>query len=204
MGSDTLTCEAGSAVNRWMILSCSLYSKSLDLMASGDRTRGWRRGGALPWYAWSQTSGKETGRKSPLGCHSEGAHPEILSKMKKRVPWSFVRPCRCGWNCWRKAFAHDQARERQEHLDMQSWAAAARLRGIAPYSASTESEIAVSSGAAGSSWPGDTSNAAAAAAVEPVGEARPSLGSAAQYHDRIRSRRVFWCSGVFLARSRRH
>ena len=62
---------------------------------------------------------------------------EIQSKMQKGSPWRFVPPCRYGWNCWRPgcAFAHDQARERQEHArDLaEFWAAAARPRGIAPY-----------------------------------------------------------------------
>ena len=64
-----------------------------------------------------------------------------------------VPPCRYGWNCWRPgcAFAHDRARERQEHVRVlaEFWAAAAatavgelagevRPRGIAQYSGAVQ------------------------------------------------------------------
>ena len=49
----------------------------------------------------------------PVRCFSVGGDSE---QDVKRLPWIFVPPCRYGWSCWRPgfAFAHNQARERQE------------------------------------------------------------------------------------------
>ena len=87
-------------------------------------------------------------------------------------------PCRYEWNCWRPgcAFAHDQARERHEHVrDLaEFWAKAARPLGIAKHSTTTESEIALSSGVAGSSGPReeDTTSASNTTVAKAVGNDR--------------------------------
>ena len=100
------------------------------------------------------------------------------ARCKTRLPRRFVPPCRYG--CWRPgcAFAHDQARERQEHVrDLaEYWAEASRHLGIAKQSATTRPELAKSSSGAGPSWSraNGTNRAAATAAVKCAGETRPS------------------------------
>ena len=162
-----------------MELSLRPCSPLTDRTLSHSLLRSSRRGTVQ--HAWPFHSAAQSGKlwkheSVPIRCFSVVGDPE---QDAERLQWSFVPPCRYGWNCWRPGcvFAHDQARERLEHVrDLaEFWTEAARPLGIAKHRTTTESEIAVPPGVAGSFGPGerDTTNAAATAVAKPAGEGRP-------------------------------